>query len=48
MFNFWLGRNSSPSPPNSRGLNKRIDQNLQQLSLADSEAIRQAINNSWI
>jgi [acyl-carrier-protein] S-malonyltransferase len=30
------------------GLNKRIDQNLQQLSLADSEAIRQAINNSWI
>ena len=27
------------------GLNKRIDQNLQQLSLADSEAIRQAINN---
>lgn len=30
------------------GLNKRIDQNLQQLSLADSEAIRQAINNSRI
>ncbi|MBS0425269.1 MAG: ACP S-malonyltransferase [Proteobacteria bacterium] len=28
------------------GLNKRIDQNLQQLSLADSEAIRQAINHS--
>lgn len=27
------------------GLNKRIDQNLQQLSLADSEATRQAINN---
>lgn len=27
------------------GLNKRIDQNLQQLSLADGEAIRQAINN---
>lgn len=27
------------------GLNKRIDQNLQQLALADSEAIRQAINN---
>lgn len=27
------------------GLNKRIDQNLQQLALADSEAIRQAVNN---
>lgn len=27
------------------GLNKRIDQNLQQLALADSEAISQAINN---
>lgn len=27
------------------GLNKRIDQNLQQLVLADSEAIRQAVNN---
>jgi len=27
------------------GLNKRIDQNLQQLSLADSEAIKQAINS---
>lgn len=26
------------------GLNKRIDQNLQQLSLADSEAIRQAVS----
>lgn len=26
------------------GLNKRIDQNLQQLSLADSEAIEQAVN----
>lgn len=26
------------------GLNKRIDQNLQQLSLADSEAIKQAVN----
>jgi [acyl-carrier-protein] S-malonyltransferase len=27
------------------GLNKRINSNLQQLSLADSEAIRQAVNN---
>jgi len=27
------------------GLNKRIDQNLQQLSLANSEAIVQAVNN---
>lgn len=27
------------------GLNKRIDQNLQQLSLSDSESIRQAVNN---
>ena len=27
------------------GLNKRIDQNLQQLTLTDSEAIRQAVNN---
>jgi len=30
------------------GLNKRIDQNLQQLSLADSEAIKQAVNNLGI
>lgn len=30
------------------GLNKRIDKNLQQLSLANSEAILQAVNNSRI
>jgi len=30
------------------GLNKRIDQNLQQLSLSDSEAIKQAVNNLGI